>query len=82
MIGERGSRIEYLLLLCTAYAIPLILWLGCQSSVWVILPVFSLPMAISLTRLIWKSAGGAVLNQVLANTAKLALVCSLLRPSV
>ena len=78
MIGERGSRIEYLLLLCTAYAIPIILWLGGRSSVWVILPIFSLPLATSLTRRIWKSAGGPALNQALANTAKLALVYSLL----
>jgi len=78
MIGERGSRIEYLLLLCTAYAIPVILWLGGRSSVWVILPIFSLPLATSLTRRIWKSAGGPALNQALANTAKLALVYSLL----
>ncbi len=78
MIGERGSRIEYLLLLSTAYAIPFILWLGGRSSVWVILPVFSLPLAISLTRLIWKSAGGPVLNEALASTAKLALIYSLL----
>jgi 1,4-dihydroxy-2-naphthoate octaprenyltransferase len=78
MIGERGSRIEYLLLLCTAYAIPFILWLGGRSSAWVILPVFSLPLAISLTRLIWKSTGGPVLNQALANTAKLALIYSVL----
>jgi 1,4-dihydroxy-2-naphthoate octaprenyltransferase len=78
MIGERGSRIEYLLLLCTAYAIPVILWLGGRSSVWVILPIFSLPLATSLTHRIWKSAGGPALNQALANTAKLALVYSLL----
>lgn len=78
MIGERGSRIEYLLLLSTAYAIPFILWLRGRSSAWVILPVFSLPLAISLTRLIWKSAGGPVLNQALASTAKLALIYSLL----
>ncbi len=78
MIGERGSRIEYLLLLSTAYAIPFILWLGGRSSVWVILPVFSLPLAISLTRLIWKSTGGPILNQALARTAKLALVYSFL----
>ena len=78
IIGERGSRIEYLLLLCMAYAIPFILWLGGRSSVWVILPVLSLPLAISLTRIIWKGAGGPVLNQALANTAKLALIYSLL----
>jgi hypothetical protein len=32
MIGERVTRIECLLLLCTAYAIPLILWLGGRNS--------------------------------------------------
>ena len=78
MIGERGSRIEYLLLLTTAYAIPFILWLSGRNSVWVILPVFSLPLAFSLTRLIWAGAAGAVLNEALAGTAKLALVYSLL----
>ena len=78
MIGERGSRIEYLLLLTTAYAIPFILWLSGRNSVWVILPVFSLPLAFSLTRLIWAGAAGAVLNEALAGTARLALVYSLL----
>ena len=78
IIGERRSRIEYLLLLSAVYAIPIILWLVDPISAWVILPVFSLPVAISLARLIWKGAGGAVLNQALANTAKLALIYSLL----
>ena len=77
-IGERGSRIEYLLLLTIAYAIPIILWLNGRSPVWVILPLLSLPQAMSLNRRIWKSAGGPELNQVLASTAKLALVYSLL----
>lgn len=78
MIGERGSRIEYLLLLATAYTIPMILWLSGRHSVWVILPLFSLPLAISITRLIWKSAGDPVLNQALASTAKLVLLYSCL----
>ena len=78
IIGKRGSRIEYLLLLATAYAIPIILWLSGICSVWVVLPVLSLPLAIYLMRLIWKSAGGPVLNEALANTAKLVLVYSLL----
>lgn len=78
MIGERGSRIEYLLLLAIAYAIPFILWLGSVSSAWVILPLLSLPLAIYLTRLIWTSPGGSVLNEVLASTAKLVLLYSLL----
>ena len=78
IIGERGSRIEYLLLLGAAYAIPVGLWLGNQSSVWVILPIVSLPPALALMRLVWSGSGGVILNQALASTAKLALVYSLL----
>ena len=78
IIGERGSRIEYLLLLGWAYAIPVILWLGSRSSVWVILPIVSLPSALFLMRSVWSDSDGVILNRALANTAKLALVYSLL----
>ena len=78
IIGERGSRIEYLLLLGWAYAIPVILWLGSRSSVWVILPIVSLPSALFLMRRVWSDSDGVILNRALANTAKLALVYSLL----
>ena len=76
IIGDRGSRIEYVLLLAGAYAIPIILWLSGRMSVWVMLPILSLPQALSMMHFIWKSAGGSILNQALANTAKLALVYS------
>ena len=78
ILGERGSRIEYLLLLSIAYAIPIILWLSNRGSAWIILPFFSLPLAGSQMRFVWKSAGGQMLNQALGNTARLALVYSLL----
>ena len=78
IIGKRASRLEYVLLLAGAYAIPIILWLSGRMSAWVLLPIFSLPLALSLMRFIWKSAGGSILNQALANTAKLVLVYSLL----
>jgi 1,4-dihydroxy-2-naphthoate octaprenyltransferase len=78
IIGDRGSKVEYLLLLGGAYAIPVILWLIGHASAWMILPLFSLPLAVPLMRCVWKNAGGPILNQALANTAKLALVFSLL----
>jgi 1,4-dihydroxy-2-naphthoate octaprenyltransferase len=78
IIGDRGSKVEYLLLLGAAYAIPVILWLSSHGSAWMILPLFSLPLAVPLMRCVWKSAGGPILNQALASTAKLALVFSLL----
>ena len=78
IIGERGSRIEYLLLLGMAYAIPVVLWLGGKSSAWVILPIVSLPPALSLIRRVWSGSDGVIMNQALAGTAKLALIYSLL----
>jgi len=78
IIGERGSRIEYLLLLGMAYAIPVVLWLGGKSSAWIILPIVSLPPALSLIRRVWSSSDGVIMNQALAATAKLALIYSLL----
>ena len=78
IIGNRGSRLEYVLLLAGAYAIPIILWLSGRMSAWVMLPLISLPTALSLIRLIWKNPGDLILNQALAKTAKLALVYSLL----
>jgi 1,4-dihydroxy-2-naphthoate octaprenyltransferase len=78
IIGIRGSRIEYVLLLAGAYAIPIILWLSGRMSAWVLLPLTSMPTALALMRLIWKNPGDPILNQALAKTAKLALVYSLL----
>jgi 1,4-dihydroxy-2-naphthoate octaprenyltransferase len=78
IIGDRGSRAEYVLLLAGAYAIPLILMLSGRMSAWVMLPLISLPAALSLMRLIWKQPAGPILNQALAKTAKLALIYSLL----
>jgi 1,4-dihydroxy-2-naphthoate octaprenyltransferase len=78
IIGNRGSRLEYVLLLAGAYVIPIILWLSGRMSAWVLLPLISLPTALSLMRLIWKNPADPILNQALAKTAKLALIYSIL----
>jgi 1,4-dihydroxy-2-naphthoate octaprenyltransferase len=78
IIGDHGSRIEYVLLLAGAYALPIILWLSGRMPAWVLLPLISLPMALSLMRLIWKNPAYPILNQALAKTAKLALIYSIL----
>ena len=78
IIGDRGSRIEYVLLLAGAYTIPVILWLGGWMSAWVLLPLLSLPIALSLIHFIWKNPAAQILNQALAKTAKLTLIYSLL----
>jgi 1,4-dihydroxy-2-naphthoate octaprenyltransferase len=78
IIGDRRSRIEYVLLLAIAYTIPVILWLGGWMSAWVLLPFLSLPMALPLMHIMWKSPVDPGLNQALAKTAKLTLIYSLL----
>jgi 1,4-dihydroxy-2-naphthoate octaprenyltransferase len=78
IIGIRGSQIEYVLLLVSAYAIPIILWISDRMPAWVLLPLLSVPIAVYLMRLIWKNPDGPILNQALAKTAMLALGYSLL----
>jgi 1,4-dihydroxy-2-naphthoate octaprenyltransferase len=76
-IGERGARIEFVLLLAGAYAVPVILVIAGKVSIFALLPLVSLPMAVSLSRTVCRKEG-RVLNKGLAGTARLSLVFSLL----
>jgi 1,4-dihydroxy-2-naphthoate octaprenyltransferase len=78
MLGERGSKIEYTVLLALAYfALPL-LWITGQVSLRVLIPFFSLPWAVSLIRAAWQSAVSPALNILLARTAALSFTYSFL----
>lgn len=76
-LGVKGSRMEYVLLLVAAYAVPVILWLMGTCSITVLLPLLSLPLAIPLGHLVG-TRSGSVLNKALASTARLALLYSIL----
>ena len=78
MLGERGSRIEYLILVAVAYLVPLVLWLGFGARFWVLLPILSVAMGIRLVHTIWGDNDGPTMNKALAGTAQLALVHSVL----
>ena len=78
VIGDRGTRLEFTALQVGAYALPALFWLAGQTSVWILLPCLSLPLAIHLNRIVWKTQGGSALNQTLAETAKLTLIFSVL----
>ena len=71
-LGARGVRIEYLLLVGAAYAIPVLMWLLGFSGPWPLLSWLSWPLAVPLIRLIWREKGRP-LNQALARTAQLEL---------
>jgi len=78
MLGERGSRAEYLGLVVAAYLVPPVLWVAGRASAWVLLSWLSLPLAARAVRAIHDAADGPAFNRLLAATARLALAHSVL----
>ena len=78
LLGETGSRLEYVLLLGTAYTVPALMWLFGATSAWVLLSWLTLPQSVRLIRAIYSGTDGPRLNMALAGTANLDLVFSLL----
>ncbi len=77
-LGAAGTRVEFLLLLGLAYAVPLWLWLSHRREAWVLLPLLTLPLAFSLVSALYGPPEGRRLNATLAGTARLSLLYALL----
>lgn len=75
--GRTGAEIEYGLLLLASYATPIALWLRNEMGPLVMLPLVTLPFALSLFKDV-RTREGAALNPTLASTAKLLLIFGLL----
>jgi 1,4-dihydroxy-2-naphthoate polyprenyltransferase len=73
LLGRRGARIEYTLLLAAAYAVPVILWLVLGLAPWVMLAWVTLPLAVRHARAVFTVLGPA-LNRTLAGTAQLTVL--------
>ena len=76
--GYRAGEGEYVAMISVAYLTPLVLWLGGFSNLWVLLPLLSLWLAVGLVVRIHRKLEGRVFNLLLAETARLALIYSLL----
>lgn len=76
-LGPAATQAEYAALVAVAYLAMPALWLGGLLSIWWWLPWLTLPLAVSLS---WRVArkSGPALNSVLAETARLHLLFSLL----
>lgn len=72
-LGVEGTRREYLLLLAVAYVVPLLLVLT-GGSLWLLLPLFTVPRASQLYATIRRASDGPTLNKALAGTAQLSLL--------
>jgi 1,4-dihydroxy-2-naphthoate octaprenyltransferase len=68
--GARAAAIEYALLVASAYAVPLALFVAAAAGPLVLLPLATLPLAVGLVRAVARERGRA-LNPLLARTARL-----------
>lgn len=75
--GARAALVQYGLLAVGAYAIPVGLWMKGSLSIWGLLPVFTLPLAVYWWAFIRKRTG-RVLNKALAGSGQLELFYALL----
>jgi len=76
-LGAAGTIWEYRFFLAASLLVPLILLASSQNGPWILLPVLSLGQMVRLDRDL-RQKKGAALNGVLAQTAKLSLLFSLL----
>ena len=77
-LGRRASRVQYTLLVATAYAVPLLLWLAHVTSWLFWLPWLTAPLAYRLVRTVSTHADGPTLNRALKGTGRLNLLFGLL----
>lgn len=77
MMGEKATRREYAILVVGAYLVPALFWAIRRDSLWILLPLVSVPLARKVARVVMTQKG-PVLNEALAGTARIALVYSLL----
>jgi 1,4-dihydroxy-2-naphthoate octaprenyltransferase len=77
LIGRQATRIEYLLMVGGAYLLLPLGPLLNLTSLWVLLPLLTLPMAVKLIRTIFQ-VEGRPLNSALAGTGKLHMLFGIL----
>ena len=78
LLGEKGSKREYTLLLLFAFGLPLLFWIIGWFSAWILLTWLCFPLCWRLIRLVWNSPISPALNSVLAQTAAFSLLYNVL----
>jgi 1,4-dihydroxy-2-naphthoate polyprenyltransferase len=76
--GKIGGEIEYLVMLVVAYLVPVLLFWFAHTPWLIFLPWLSLPLAMSLYRQLKRTPIGRGFNLLLAGSARLVLVYSVL----
>ena len=77
MLGYRGARVEFLLMVGMAYVVPVVFALTGYSLA-TLVPLLTLPLAVSLSRTVLTRTEGVALNPALETTGKLLFAHSVL----
>ncbi|MEK7693275.1 MAG: 1,4-dihydroxy-2-naphthoate polyprenyltransferase [Chloroflexota bacterium] len=75
-LGDRATRWQFAVLLGGAYAV--VVAMAFASSLWLLLPLLSLPLAVRVAAPVMRGSEGRALNLTLKGTARLTLVYGLL----
>lgn len=78
ILGPRAMQIEYMALMLIAYLGAILLWQMAGGSIYLLLPLISMPLALRHIQEIWGGTRGRRLNDTLAGTARVGLFYSLL----
>lgn len=77
LLGEKFARLQYVFFMIVSYAILFVVYFTYKRSVWVFLPLISLPLSVKLIKMIF-TLRGRELNKTLELTAKLSALYGLL----
>lgn len=77
MMGNTFSKVEFIVLLVISFVVPIVLLSFYDFSYWILLPVISLPIALSLIKML-NQLKGTELNKTLELTAKFSALYGLL----
>ncbi len=78
ILGYRWSRVEFIVMLGLAYAVPPVLWLAFDYPLTALFPLLTVPIAASLTETVLHHADGEALNPALERTGQLLAAYSVL----
>ena len=78
VLGERGTRAWYVLLLVAAYGVAIALWPTTRVEPWALLVLASLPFALGPLRAVAGGTAGRALNATLVQTARFHLIFGVL----
>ncbi|KAF0152216.1 MAG: 1 4-dihydroxy-2-naphthoate octaprenyltransferase [Ignavibacteria bacterium] len=77
LLGVKFARFQYVVFMLVSYAILLVVYFTYKNSVWVFLPMLSLPLSVKLVKMVF-TLQGSELNKTLELTAKLSALYGLL----